>query len=162
MKKRTIFTFNIDNVVDIITNSSSELFVLKGETLSIVEEMVEETYPEYLTEYKNVSSMKDLNESDFDYYISYLYNTIARGEKGIKRYNAICGVEPKDLYSNWADLIDPNIDSSWPKFSDEGIKLLKKAIDPDENMYLMFSLDENPNWEKQEALMEIGRRHHLG
>ena len=38
MKK--IFEFNIDNTIDIITNSSSELFVLQGRTKELVESMI--------------------------------------------------------------------------------------------------------------------------
>ena len=30
------------------------------------------------------------------------------------------------------------------------------------NLWFMFSIDENPNWEKQEELMNIGQRIHLG
>ena len=34
--KKVLFSLNIDNVIDIITNSSSELFVLKSDNKSVI------------------------------------------------------------------------------------------------------------------------------
>ena len=35
-------------------------------------------------------------------------------------------------------------------------------LDPENNTWLLYSLDENPNWEYQEKLSTIGERFHLG
>lgn len=37
MKKKVIFTIKVNHSIDIITNSSSELFVLEGQTKEIVD-----------------------------------------------------------------------------------------------------------------------------
>ena len=33
---------------------------------------------------------------------------------------------------------------------------------PNKNMWFLFSIDENPNWDMQEKLMNIAERYHLG
>ena len=53
--KKILFAIKVNNVVDVITNSSSELFVLKGETKNIVEEMITNIYPNYKNEYEEVT-----------------------------------------------------------------------------------------------------------
>ena len=52
---KTIFLINVDNHIDLITNSSSELFILKGETKNTVTELISNVYPEYLNEYDSKS-----------------------------------------------------------------------------------------------------------
>lgn len=37
-----------------------------------------------------------------------------------------------------------------------------KDLDPNGNMWFMFSIDQNPNYEMQENLMSIAERYHLG
>ena len=70
MKK--IFEFNVDNTIDIITNSSSELFVLKGKTKEIVEEMIREVYPSFEDEYKLVT-IEEYDEDDLSTYINSVF-----------------------------------------------------------------------------------------
>jgi len=161
--KKVLFAFNVDNVVDIITNSSSELFVLDGETREIVEEMIQSTYPGWSGEYERVKSTEELTKDELDTYTSFKYhnwnynrNETDRGA----RYNEICGVEPKDLYEGWEKR---NEEKYWyGSLSDSGAEKLKKAMDPDNKMWFLFSIDENPNWDRQEELMNIGTRYHLG
>ena len=35
-------------------------------------------------------------------------------------------------------------------------------LDPEQKLWFLFSINENPNWEMQENLMNIGTRYHLG
>ena len=37
-----------------------------------------------------------------------------------------------------------------------------ELLDPNGQIFLMFSIKDNPNWDMQEKLMEIGTRYHLG
>ena len=55
-----------------ITNSSSELFVLNGETLNSVKELVESIYPEYRKEYEEIVALRDASDSDVDTYASWI------------------------------------------------------------------------------------------
>ena len=154
------FKIHVDNVVDIITNSSSELFVLEGKTKEIVEEMISSVYPDYRSEYEELVSLKEMDDSQFDNYLSYAYNTYTYNYDGPNEYHAIEGIQPEELYSNWNEKDTEKY--FWPKFSDQAIEKLKNIIDPDGKVYFLYSIDENPNWEMQEKLMCIGQRYHLG
>lgn len=161
--KKVLFAFNVSNIINLITNSSSELFVLEGETREIVQEMIESTYSGYRSEYEEVKSTAELTKEELDTYISYKYHSWSydrdETDRGA-RYSSICGVEPKDLYEGWKNR---NKEKFWyGNLSESGAEKLKKAMDPDNNMWFLFSIDENPNWDMQEELMCIGERYHLG
>ena len=159
MKKlKTVFTFNVANVIEIITNSSSELFVLEGETKDIVAEMIKSVYPGYLTEYEDVKCMNELTTEELDTYVSYAERDWDYHRT--KEYSSIRNIEPNDLYKDWGNRNDEKF--WYPELSDSGAEKLKKAIDPNDNMWFLFSIDENPNWDAQEDLMDIGIRYHLG
>ena len=68
-KKKVLFEIKVNNVIDVITNSSSELFVLKGETQEIVEEMIKDIYPDYKNEYEDLKPLKEVSSSDFRTYL---------------------------------------------------------------------------------------------
>ena len=70
--KKILFTISVDNTIDIITNSSSELFVLNGETLNSVKELVESIYPEYRKEYEEIVALRDASDSDVDTYVNWI------------------------------------------------------------------------------------------
>jgi len=108
---RKVFNFIISSAVDVITNSSSELFVFKGKEKSIVEELIKEIYQDYLNEYKPLKSLEELTEREIDYYLDY-----------------------------------------------SG----KSKAELNNQMYFLFSLNENPDWDHQQDLMEIADRYHLG
>lgn len=66
-----IFTFNPHSMVDIITNSSSELFVFKGKSKELVEEMIRELYPDYLREYRQLVHIDELDAKWLNQYLDY-------------------------------------------------------------------------------------------
>ena len=56
------FEFNIHSIIDIITNSSSELFVFEAKTGDILKDLISGVYPDYLTEYREVELLSDLSD----------------------------------------------------------------------------------------------------
>ena len=64
--KKTLFTINIDNTIDLITNSSSELFILHEDSLETAKEMIASVYPEYLSEYEEVKSLRDSDKKQIE------------------------------------------------------------------------------------------------
>jgi len=152
MKK--IFEFNVDNTIDIITNSSSELFVLKGKTKEIVEEMIREVYPSFEDEYKLVT-IEECDEDDLSTYINSVFLKYDSDDFAMcKKLN----VRPNILYKNFGMY---DIENYWiGEYSKEGREISLNNIP--KNTYLLFSLDENPNWDMQERLMTIASRYHLG
>jgi len=45
---------------------------------------------------------------------------------------------------------------------DHNFEEIKNKIDPKREMYFLYSIDENPDWDMQEKLQKIMRRYHLG
>lgn len=174
--EKILFTFNIDNAIDIITNSSSELFILEEETQELALEMVKEAYPEYLSEYEPLVALRDANSSQISTYLSWVsdswYDNYRESrhlseEERIKAdmRKAIMkaekyGMTPETFYTNW----DKRTDGKWwyGNISEEGLRNAAKTLDPDGKIFLLFSIDENPNWEAQESLEAICQRYHLG
>ena len=154
MKKRKLFVFNVSNVIDLITNSSSELFILSGNNMNEVKSLIESVYPNYLSEYQEVVSIDNISEEELDTYLTYEYNTWDDKLTLSKVFN----IDPNVLYSNYSDF---ETKKYWHgRISDVGYSLIREKLPKD--MYFLYSINDNPNWEMQENLMNIATRYHLG
>ena len=173
--KKILFTISVDNTIDIITNSSSELFVLNGETLNSVKELVESIYPEYRKEYEEIVALRDASDSDVDTYESQIGDSfydrwnytknmskeerkqydIQEDTKQAQKY----GLTPEEFFENWNDR---NNECYYSRISSKGYDAIRKTLDPNGKIFLLLSIDGNPDCYMQEALMDIGRRYHLG
>jgi hypothetical protein len=71
-------------------------------------------------------------------------------------------VEPEVFFTNWDNAFDYT--KSWwsANISEAGLKHIAKTLDPNGNIFLLFSIYENPNFEYLEQLENIARRYHLG
>lgn len=153
--KKVLFVIQPQSIIDVITNSSSELFVFQGNDKEVIEGMISEIYPNYLDEYRSLVSLNELNDYAFDNYLSWTYKNWSDELSLSKKFN----IAPEILYSNWDT---KNSKKYWyGKLSSRGIALIKAQL-PMNTTYLLYSIDENPNWEMQEALWQIGERYHLG
>ncbi len=174
MKK--IFIFCVDNTIDLITNSSSELFVLQGDTNDLVTEMIESVYPDFRTEYEEVKKMSDLTNNEIDGFLNYHCNPHMWPAKK-EDYPLISGFTFEELYEAESDepawnghlqyRLRNNVKNPTHKWdtsfvTDENREEVLKRIDPEGKTYFLYSLDENPNWDYQEKLMDIATRYHLG
>lgn len=184
--KKIIFTFNVDNIISLITNSSSELFVLQGNTKESVEEMIESVYPDYLSEYEYLKDLREMSNEEID---SFLWWHLGRSSNwwssgtlytNPSEYIQLEGFEFDEVYDTTVELghgvgqrneyqIKNNIpleerksdwDSSFVIDSNRErvINALEKAV----GRFFLYARDENPDWERQEDLMSIGTRYHLG
>ena len=180
--KKILFAIKVNNVVDVITNSSSELFVLKGETKNIVEEMITNIYPNYKNEYEEVKHISELTTSELNTYFDQIsseersYN----GNLMSTKYSVPDGfsfdeiyerqkdwrtgeIKEPDRFGNISYTLRNNSNETWGSFvTEDNIGELIKRLDPKGELYFLFSLDENPDWELQEKLMNIADRYHLG
>ena len=74
---------------------------------------------------------------------------------------------PEETYTNWnswCPIRDDNFSpmgDSYLELSTKATQKIKKYI-KDKNIIALFSLDENPTWEKQEILMNYATRVHMG
>lgn len=175
--KKKLFVFNIDNTIDLITNSSSELFVLQGDTQEQISELIRSIYPDYLNEYREVVRLKDASEDDKYTYVNWVeeswYNSerydfkLSEEERYKKDVEAAIakakkyGMKPETFYKGWKKSLE-NKNWFYTTYSEKGLNKIIKTVDPDGKIYLLYSIDENPDWEHQERLMEIASRYHLG
>ena len=167
LQKKTIIAIKIDNVIDIITNSSSELFVLKGEEQSIVEEMISNIYPDYLSEYESLKDIRTMNNEEINMFLDWelgAHNRWNAREPQTKpeQYKLLPGCTLEELYDTseigWSNSYNVKNDLVNDKNRDKIIKGLEETI----GRFFLYSLDDNPNWDYQEKLMDIGHRYHLG
>jgi len=187
---KTIFTLHIDNMIDLVTNSSSELFILKGDTKQTVEELLASIYPGYLSEYDEVKSILNLSTEELNIYFRC---STGSNQWPCKKedYSTIPGFTFDDLYEPEKEIEFPkegdfrytgNIKRSWDGEIEYALKnndingdcwgstfvteknkdSLIEKLDPNHNMWFLFSKDENPNWEMQKVLSEVAQRYHLG
>lgn len=158
--KKVLFTLNIDNVIDIITNSSSELFVLKSDSKEIVTSLLESIYPDFTSEYREPIQYKDMDEDEFESCIHWLYGW--SNEKGE------CEVFPGFTFDELFEESPYQYQWKGKEFVwkkgvlEENKARIIQAIDPNNHLWFLYSIDENPRWEMQEQLMQIGTRYHLG
>lgn len=174
MKK--LFIFHVDNTIDLITNSSSELFVLEGDTKEIVTEMIQSVYPDFRNEYEEVKRIDELTNDELDGFISY---HCSPGSWPAKKsdYPIIPGFTFEELYEPESD--EPawngeiqyrvrnnvtNPEHRWDSgfVTKENREEVIKKLDPGLKTYFLYSINENPNWDYQEQLMGIASRYHLG
>ena len=173
--KKSLFVIAVDNMINLITNSSSELFVLNGDTLDSVRQMVSSIHPDYLTEYHEIVALKDADNMLTETYLDWIENSwhnhweetrdmsekerieydIAKHTKEAEKY----GMLPEAFFENWDERNDKYF---YSRISEKGYDAVRHTLDPNGRIFLLLSLYDNPNWDKQEALRNIGSRYHLG
>ena len=157
---KTLFIIKPHSVIDVITNSSSELFIGKHNSKDLMIEMIRSAYPAYRAEYDEVKTIDQLDDEELEMYISYHYEYWSNREQETIR-NVIDGFTEEEMYvtkefngHEYTYLIDDFV-----KYNRERII---QGIDPDKEMFFMFSYDENPDWDAQELLSNFMTRYHLG
>ena len=176
LQKKVLIEIKVDNVVDIITNSSSELFILSGDTKEIVQEMVSDVYPNYLNEYEQIVPLREADDAQIDTYLDKIEAPIwniweatrnmSEEEERLYRIKVATKIAkkykmtPDEYYIDWEDT--KNKKYFYPQASIKGLRKAAELLDPNGQIFLMFSIKDNPNWDMQEKLMEIGTRYHLG
>jgi hypothetical protein len=174
MKGKILFTIKPHSVVDVITNSSTELFVGKNSSKEALEELIKEVYPNYLDEYESLISIDDLTPEMLDTYFDYECSPHCYPSKK-SNYPVLPGFTFEELYEEdeiaWNkemqyklrnNLVDPDYDWRRRFVTEENFEEMKDKLDPKREMFFLYSIDENPNWDFQELLMNIMTRIHLG
>lgn len=162
---KTLFAFTVDNVVDLITNSSSELFVFKSDKKRKILRLLAAIYPEYLNEYDELRTIDEISHDSLQNFISYHYNSWSN-ELQKQCFDLIPGFTFNEMYETvvlrWGGERPPSSYTHVRDITDETRKKYNDAIDPERKMFFLYSLDENPNYDKQLLLSQIGTRYHLG
>lgn len=175
MDKKVMFIIRPHSIVDIITNSSSELFVFEGKEKDAIDEMLKIVYPNYLTEYEELKNITELSVEDLDLYISFATGSNSWPAKK-EDYVILPGFTFDELYQPERDYRTGEIKPAWNgeiqyrlkqnsnyRFvTKENKNDIINRICPDKNMFFLFSMDENPKYEYQQRLEMFGQRIHLG
>lgn len=167
---KTLFVFQMQSFTDVVTNSSSELFVFTG-TTNIVNDLLNASVPGWEDEYETPESVQELRPDDLETYLSYAYDNydwnwnnrrITRETSMQTRWAKEFNIDPNDLYENYQEW-DPSSENwkiSHLRLKKGWDKLIKQKLNP--NLVFVFSRRENPNWERQETMETFGTRYHLG
>lgn len=173
---KTLFVIQPQSMIDVITNSSSELFIFQGKEKEVIEEMIKDVYPNYLDEYEKLVSLRSLSIDEVDNLLNWMTGSYC--SPASKSDYAIPGnftfdelYEVEDDEPAWngelqyilkRNYIDTEYSWNDAFVTADNIEWVLNKLDPNNNMYLLYSQFDNPNWDMQEKLMIIGDRYHLG
>lgn len=188
---KTLFVFQIQSFTDVVTNSSSELFVFCNNTIEDVKTLLDSVYPNWKSEYEEPVYVKDLCESELETYLLEKIPTYEWDERtDILKEDSIqaswaryFNIPFEKLYRNWQDF-NPSVKvpdknqyfsgeeyhAAWNRYSNAYYlqlvnnwdKLIRPKLGKMANEICLFSVNENPNWDYQEVLMTFATRYHLG
>jgi len=174
--KKLMFFLKPHSVVDVITNSSSELFVGTSPTKTEMESLLQEVYPNYRNEYQELRNMEEITEDELETFIVFYCSPFmwpARKDM----YPILPGFtfdelyQPEDEKSPWTGECQYELKNNLKKrihkwdssfVTKENFEEIKNKLDPKREMYFLFSIYDNPDWEMQEKLSTIMTRLHLG
>lgn len=153
---KTFFAAKFHSVVDVITNSSSELFVGMHGSKDLMIEIIKEIYPNYLDEYYELKSIDELTNDELYLYIDCQYNSWSNFNQK-RMHDVIEGFSFEDMYekTDFGNYIRSD-------FVNNHREKIINSIDLDKKTFFLFSIGDNPNFEKQEKLEEVMTRYHLG
>lgn len=167
---KTLFVFQVQSFTDVVTNSSSELFVYTG-TESEIEKLLNNTVPGWEDEYYSPVSLDNISKDDLETYMDYAYDSydwnswdrvVTRKNSNQTRWAKEFGIDPHQLYSNYSNW-DPSSKDykiSQLRLRDGWDTLIREKLP--KNLVFVFSREENPDWDRQEIMMDYGTRYHLG
>ncbi len=169
---KTIFVMNIENTIDLITNSSSELFVLKGGTKEAIVQMLDGLYPEWRKEYEEPKNITEATLDELNTFFSYACSPHC-SPASIFDYPELPGFSWDELYEksnvSWGGEYalknnKKSMQDEWDRdfVTEKNMEEIIKKLSPNNYMWFLFSFDDNPNWEMQERLMTVADRYHLG
>jgi len=171
---KVLFTIRTHSIIDVITNSSSELFVGKSQSKEEIIELIKAVYPEYLSEYHEILSIEELTFEQLDNYFSYACSPHCWPSTK-EMFPVLPGFSFDELYElgtpSWSKIPqydlrnnDSKAEKPWQKkfVTEENFEEIKNKLDPKREMYFLYSLYENPDWDMQEELELIMQRYHLG
>lgn len=173
-----LFVFKIQSISDVITNSSSELFVFSGNNESEVIDILDSIYPNWRDEYDDPKKVANFDKEEIE---DYLYDTNVlesyfweddNFDKLYKNESLSCcdlardlGLSMTEAFDNWKTWDPTSKNKTWEsrklQLSDKFVEKFKENAEK-EKIYALYSYEDNPLWEYQELLMEVAERHHLG
>jgi beta-xylosidase len=159
-KSKLLFIFNIDNVIDIITNSSSELFTFKMDNGTVLYNLLQSFDSNFYKTFKPVS----LRKSDASLFTNYVctilpYRLDEEGKENIKLPE---GITIEDIYSFDDDDQQWYMKSDYDEETDTDGSLFEKYrdilqewLDPTDNVWLLYIDDYMMDSDLKEKVKQI-------
>jgi len=159
---KKVFMVRFHSVVDVITNSSSELFIFSGNGKNDVTSVIQEIYPDYLNEYAEIKSIDELTVDELNLVMSYLCSPhcwpAKKSDFPIPGDFTFDELYEKDVRGDYT----LKRTEGWDFVTADNVEWVKQKLSGGANLFFLFSLDDNPEWDYQEKLSMIGHRLHLG
>lgn len=173
---KTLLVYKAHSVIDVITNSSSELFVSLNKDKEIIRSLIEEIHPEYLDEYEELKGIDELTPNELDTYFQFACSPTTWSSVDKSSYPVLPGFTFEELYeedeeNTWSRKPgcsyklrnNDGENKTWGDFvTEENFNAIKEKLDPNREMQFLFSIGDNPEWDYQEKFEEFMFRFHLG
>lgn len=169
--EKILFTIKPHSIIDVITNSSSELFIGKTQNKNEIIELIKKVHPYYLGEYEELKSIDELSLRELNTYIEHSCNPSIWPTNNKLQYPLLNGFTFDELYvkvkTAWNGHDQYELKSyDGSKYGsfvvDENFEEIKNKLDPNREMYFLFSIDDSPDFDMQEKLANFMERYHLG
>jgi hypothetical protein len=174
---KVIFAMYIESSIDLITNSSSELFVTEGNTKESVMQMLDSIEKCWVKEYAEPKRSDELTIDELNTYFEYACSPYKYPAKK-SNYPVLKGFTFDELYEKVKDneklwyreesyrlknnTINPRWEWDQNFVTEENKEEILNKLDPERKMWFIYSFGDNPDWELQKKLMNVAQRFHLG
>lgn len=142
--KKTLFVFRIQSKSDVITNSSSELFVFDDKnTTEDVEQLLDILYPDWKSEYDSPVYVKDMSDEDFIDYLSWVESSISPSDYKYFGYSGSYNAKSDELLPLYVKHLQEYLD-------DHNFNITPEECfeDFEQVRYELFSYDEQDEYRK--------------
>ena len=160
MENKLLFIFNIDNIIDIITNSSSELFTFKVDNGTVLYNLLQSFDSNFYKNFKPVS----LRKADTSLFSSYVctilpYRFDAEEKENVKLPEGITveyiyDYDPDEQEWYMKDDYDEGTDTDGSLF-EKYRSILQEWLDPTDNVWLLYIDDYMMDSELKEKVKQI-------
>lgn len=140
---KALFVFNIDNQIDLITNSSSELFVLKPDGNQDITDILDSMYPYWRQDWNHPECIWDNAENLYNF-LEY-YN---KEQGDLRTFLLANGILEKDIQQIHDEVNGGNY--TYPTL--QNLKPLIKSLLDNKNIYMIqsrnYAMDDYPDFNK--------------
>lgn len=142
-----LICFNIDNIIDIITNSSSELFVMKSDNKEVATALIEAASPNFRQGYHEPMQYKDMSFNMFAECIETIYGCYGKEKEDLFLFSGF-SLEEQFAYDEVAQFYDRK-----RSFLKENKEKIISLIDPNNLLWLLVPKEEHEFIDKDLAAL---------
>lgn len=150
-ENKNLFIFNIDNVIDVITNSSSELFTFKMDNGKILSKVLNNFKRDFEKKIGKPISLREADNRLFRYYFYTIFPYQIENIEEIKDIILPPNLKIEDFYESdtyegelYYRLKEEDYDDNWEIISDpicDKRTELQEFLDPNNNIWLLYIED---------------------